>query len=413
MERKTILMLLNQRFLPDIRVEQEYRALKDAGYRVIVVADENGKDSADFEIIRVRPNEGMSWKYNLTLRTNPKLKNEIVNKIHNLGVTRVDIIHVHDLFWSFLGIELKRYYQAKLVIDLHENYPGMIRDFGWQYRKWNLKAYLVILFLTLKSRKTNAIWDAICEWAHGPDRLEKYEKRVLKKCDGFIVVVDEALERYKNEAFYNKGIVVSNTKDPGTWKYDKLHMIEDKLILTYMGSVQDLRGLDTAILAMKYLDQSKYQLNIIGLTPQSKIKKDFENLLVDHSISNVNLIDWLDDENKAFEYINNAHVCIVTHKNTELTQTTVPHKLFMYMAIGRPVLVSDVAPLKRIVEEAKCGLVFKADNPENFAARLSEMRDQDLLSKFSKNGREAAERKYNWSEDSKRLVAMYASLGDN
>ena len=76
-DEKVILMLLNQRFLPDIRVEQECDALEEKGYRIIIVANNVGVDSKKYEIIRVDPHEGLSKRYNKSLKLNPKLQKEI------------------------------------------------------------------------------------------------------------------------------------------------------------------------------------------------------------------------------------------------------------------------------------------------------------------------------------------------
>ena len=136
----------------------------------------------------------------------------------------------------------------------------------------------------------------------------------------------------------------------------------------------------------------------------------FSDLIKRFKIKNVNLVEWQTDEEKAFDYIKKSHIGIVPHKDTALTQTTIPHKLFMYMALGRPVLVSDVSPLKRVVEDAKNGMVFKADDPRDMASCLTEMHDYDALMNFSKNGRLAAETTYSWEKDKARLLNLYEEL---
>ena len=393
-----------------MRVEQEYKALIEAGYRVIVVANMEGVNSDSYEIIRIDPNQGSSWHYNVTLTINPKLKKEVIDELSSLGVKEVAAFHVHDLLWSFLGVNLTKHYNAKLVIDLHENYPEFKRDVADPPKKHTLIEYCKMLLSSITNPLNGPIWEVIRERAYTPKRLIRYEKNMLKRCDRFIVVVDEALERFKKESFYKKGIVVSNTKNPDLWKFDALPKLEEKLIITYMGTVQDLRGLDTAILAMKYLDQTLFELNIVGVKLNSEMHIKFVTIIQENNISNVNLVEWQTDEQKAFSYINRSHVCIVPHKNTGLTQTTVPHKLFMYMCIGRPVLVSDVAPLKRIVETAKSGLIFKAEDEKDLSKKMESMRDRTLLLQFANQGRNAVESIYNWENDKNRMINMYAEL---
>ena len=367
MSKKVILMILNQSFLPDPRVCQEYDELVKVGYRVIVIANNSGKDSCGYEIIRLNLHAGISSKYNTFFWKNPKLKREIVRELRLIDVVQVHAVHVHDLFWSFLGVELRDFFGAKLVIDLHENFPAMVRDVAAERWKKSVGEYVEILFKSILNPWNGPIWSLMREAYINPNRLRKYELKILNKCDRFIVVVDEGLERFRSEDFYGKGVVVSNTKDPLVWEYKSPIVFRDKLVVTYVGTVQKLRGLDSAILAMRYLDQAKYELNIVGVVFGSKVHAEFIEMMEKYSIRNVNLVDWLSDEGVAFEYIDRSHVCIVPHKKTELTQSTVPHKLFMYMAKGRPVLVSDVDPLKRIVGSSKNGLVFEAGNSEDLA----------------------------------------------
>ena len=389
-DEKVILMLLNQKFLPDIRVEQECDALEDRGYRVIIVANNDGVDSKEYEVVRVDPHEGLSKRYNRSLRSNPKLQKEIIEKLEALDVHRIDVVHVHDLLWSFLGFQLKDYYSAKMVIDLHENYPAMLE--------------------AVRNKPQKKVWNVIRKIAGRHKRFYRYEEKMLEKTDRFIVVVNEALERFVHKSFHQKGVVVSNTKNPSQWHLDELPALEDKLIVTYMGTIQDLRGLDTAIEAMNYIDQNKVQLNIVGVVRGDVHHQKFSDLIKRFKIKNVNLVEWQTNEEKAFDYIKKSHIGIVPHKDTALTQTTIPHKLFMYMAIGRPVLVSDVSPLKRVVEDAKNGMVFKADDPRDMASCLTEMHDYDALMNFSKNGRLAAETTYSWEKDKARLLNLYEEL---
>lgn len=390
MKKKVILMILNQRFLSDGRVEKEYKALENNGYRVVVLANSEGRDSEEFKIIRLRSLD----KFKVYLKskfhiTDKELEKEIIDLLKEEKIENIDYIHVHDLPWSFLAFQLKKIYSSKVIIDLHENYPALRKDFAKQ------------LNFGLKSIITKTLFN------YG--RLKKYETNTLKKADGYICVVHEALDRFKGTDFYNKGVVVSNTKDPSDYKYVPLPTIESKFIITYVGTIQKLRGLETAIKGMALLP-NQYELNIVGVKPSDPYTKTLYSIKENHNVQNVNLINWLDDENKVNEYVLASHVCIVPHINSELTQTTIPHKLFIAMAYGRPVLVSSVKPLKRIVEETESGMVFEADNPQDFAEKVRIMADRDKLVFWGENGRKSIEGKYNWINDSQNLIDFYQRL---
>lgn len=407
-QAKTIVMIHNGRFLPDIRVEQEYQVLRQAGYRVIVVAGLRGAERSGYEIVRIQPNALLSGAFNRTLVYNPLAEQAIARELAGIGVTNVDVVHVHDLYWSFLGQQLRRRYGSKLIIDLHENYPEFVRDMANerkllasdQVQPSGKRAQLKASWQAVRGKATRLFEPSV-------ERLKRYEDRVLSRCDGFITVVPEALERFRGKPYYARGTVVSNTKDAAEWPECPLPEARDRLVTTYMGTVQDLRGLDTVIAAMRHLDQSKHEFVIVGVVPGSQMKKRLEDVARENGVSNVRLVDWLADESAANEYVRRSDICVVPHRDTGLTQSTVPHKLFMYMATGRPVLVSDVAPLKRIVDSTRCGLTFKAGDPSDCALALERLRDRRLREECARNGRKAAEGEYDWSNDAARLRELY------
>ncbi len=115
---------------------------------------------------------------------------------------------------------------------------------------------------------------------------------------------------------------------------------------------------------------------------------------------------------RARSYIAASSACLVPYSASEHTHTTVPHKLFQYMLAGKPVVVSDVRPLKRIIEETQAGLVFKADDPTSLAEALIALhKTPGLTERLGANGHRAAVGPYAWRHDARRLVEVYRSLG--
>jgi glycosyltransferase involved in cell wall biosynthesis len=389
-------MILNQSF-PDIRVKQEYDALIAGGYRVIIVT-RDGQTQFDecYELLPIVVSKNELEAYiNCLFVGNPWLTQRIVDGLFNIGVIHVDAVHVHDLFWAISGYDLSKKFSSKFVIDFHENYPAMIHHFNESSKKFGVKKTL-----------RNKFFDNVLL---SYKRLARYEKRMLSKCDAFIVVVNEAQLRLNTLNPFKKGVIVSNTKNPGTITFIDIPK-KDKIQLVYVGTIQDLRGLDTAVKAMLHLPEDKYELTIVGFKEGCFVKKSLQAIIDLNHLTNVNLIDFIRDELQLDQYISNAHIGIIPHANCELCKTTVPHKLFTYMAMGRPVLVSDVKPLKRLVENKLCGAVFKAGSEEDFAKQIKYMSDYNLLVKMGIKARELVETEYNWAADAKRLIDIYDEL---
>ena len=99
-----------------------------------------------------------------------------------------------------------------------------------------------------------------------------------------------------------------------------------------------------------------------------------------------------------------ATVGVIPHPKNDHTDTTIPNKLFDYMACGRPVVVSSAAPLERIVTQERCGLVFTAGSPENLADVLAHLSaDRTAREEMGRNGAKAVRRRFHWERDAGAL----------
>ena len=93
------------------------------------------------------------------------------------------------------------------------------------------------------------------------------------------------------------------------------------------------------------------------------------------------------------------------------TETNLPHELFAFMLLGLPVIASDCAPQKRVVEETGCGVVSKADDPDDLARQIVSLaRDPDACERLANAGRQATETKYNWDIEARKLAAAYERI---
>ena len=104
-------------------------------------------------------------------------------------------------------------------------------------------------------------------------------------------------------------------------------------------------------------------------------------------------------------------VGVVPYRDNPHTATTIPHKLTQYMAFGLPVLVSDVAPLERVIEETAGGAVFPAGDPRGFATAAIELAtNPEETRRLGANAGHAVSTTYNWETAGDALEATYEDL---
>jgi glycosyltransferase involved in cell wall biosynthesis len=102
-------------------------------------------------------------------------------------------------------------------------------------------------------------------------------------------------------------------------------------------------------------------------------------------------------------YIQASSVCCIPHLKSDHTDTTIPNKLFDYMALGKPVAVSNLDPVQRIVERVRCGAVFQSGDEEDLASVLVRLSAEGSAEEMGERGRQAVLSDYNWQVDAKRL----------
>lgn len=109
-------------------------------------------------------------------------------------------------------------------------------------------------------------------------------------------------------------------------------------------------------------------------------------------------------------FIQNCYLCVIPRKKIFYFDIATPTKLFDYMAVGRPVVVTDCYEMARIVREEKCGLVCDF-TPEDMAEKIyTILNDTDLARAFAENGRRAVELRHNWGLRTDTIVKEIKAL---
>ena len=394
-----ILMLLDTFFPPDIRVEKEARTLLKAGHEVYLLSPArngtpNDELSDGIRVIRKKPPlffSGRAWIYfGLQVFTvHPFWKKALEATVKEY---KIEAIHVHDLPLVKTGIYVARRSGIPLVADLHENYPEAIRT--WATTR-------TMRFVTPIMVK----------------RWKRIEKHSVQQADRVITVVDEAKEHYVRDCEIppEKATVVMNTEDLDYFcslpiQKEIVQRYESYFTISYIGGFGRHRGLHTAILAMP---------QILKEVPYARL------LLVGSAGNGPELVQMAREQNvekeveftgwQPFElvpsYIAASDICLIPHISSGHTNSTIPHKIFQSMAIGKPVVVSSAKPLARIVKEAGAGLVYPSGDAKALAeAVIGIYQDDTLATRLGEAGKKAAKEKYHWKIEANKLIALYEGL---
>jgi glycosyltransferase involved in cell wall biosynthesis len=75
------------------------------------------------------------------------------------------------------------------------------------------------------------------------------------------------------------------------------------------------------------------------------------------------------------EVFRECHVLVMARPNARFSRAGMPQKLPEYMALGRPVVVSNVGDIGRYVRDRVDGRLVEAGRPEKFAGAIAEIMD--------------------------------------
>ena len=125
-------MLLEADFPPDVRVEKEALSLINKGHEVTVATYtfDNNKLAETIDGINILRRKISKFTYQSSVGALrfPFYFNFWRKYLKSIFKTYTfDVVHVHDLPLAQIGYETARRYNIPFVLDLHENFPVLLR----------------------------------------------------------------------------------------------------------------------------------------------------------------------------------------------------------------------------------------------------------------------------------------------
>ncbi|MGO9020338.1 MAG: glycosyltransferase [Syntrophobacteraceae bacterium] len=142
-------------------------------------------------------------------------------------------------------------------------------------------------------------------------------------------------------------------------------------------------GLDTLVEAMLILwgKAPDISLTVIGRIP-SHIEPQVAPL---RGMSTVRFLDFVEHA-ELTRMIGEASVCVVPFHDVPDLAQTYPVKIIEYLAHGKPVVASNIAGINRMLSDGQNGLLFRAGDPLDLAAKILLLhRDPELRRRLAKN----------------------------
>ena len=302
--------------------------------------------------------------------------------------TSPDVIQAHDMFVA--GSVFAARTNVPVILDLHENYPAATEQYRTAY-----PTVKRLLFASFQHR----------------GRMDRIERRYIARATTVFTVTEEATDRVLNKCPQAIVATIPNVErrdfgrdTPGTT--DQISAPSNAqhpalLRIVYTGGFEVHRGLHTVVRALSLLPEvdsegSDVRLDLIGARHSDyvrRLRREVDELNLEKRVT---LHEWIPRE-EVTARIDSADLTLVPHEANDQTNATIPHKLFQYMARGKPVLVSSCPPLAKHIRAADSGFVFTAGDEHDCARAITEaLERRGDLQRLGENGRRYVTEKMNW-----------------
>lgn len=380
----------------DVRAEKISRALTDHGHTVHMVARNRdgrvGRETLpEATIHRLAPlpwaGAQVSALSMFPAFFNPRWARLIFGTARD---TRADVILCRDLPLAPTSVWVGRRLGIPVVLDVAENYPAMIRAI-WESRRHRWSDWLV----------------------RNPAAVSLVESWTLPRVQHILAVVEESRDRLIGMGIPTERItIVSNT--PARARVAAA-VARDRsapgapLHLVYLGLMEAPRGVGVLLGGVAQARQKgmNLQLSLIGSGRDLEMfKAQGRALGLDAGVAR--FYGQVPHE-QALRLVAAADVGVVPHYADESWNSTIPNKLFDYMAAGLPVLTSDARPTARIVRKTGAGEVFRDRDETDFVRALQSLVDPAARELHGAAGRQAVLDEYHWERDVARLTTALES----
>ena len=390
-------MILDAPFPPDPRVENEAVSLVENGHEVFLFclkyADEKASDTINGIQVRRYSSNTFEYKLSALAYTIPLYSVIMQKKIAKfIKETNIEALHIHDMRIAGAVYKVNVNFNLPIVLDLHDNMPEVMKlyphlqKFPGKYlispKKWKQKEEEFIK----KANKVIAV---------SPEFIETLAVRLPLEKDKLVLVPNTIRKTFFEDYKVNETIIK---------KY------KSKFVILYLGDTHLRRGIQTAIAALVKLKDTipEIKLVIVG--------KNTTDIILRKQVKDLQLEQFVDFEGwqnvSLFQsYILASEICISPlHRNLQ-HDVAYANKIFQYMSLAKPLLVSDAIAQKKLVEKVACGLVHKERDFKDFSNKvLALYKSKPLRMELGESGRKFIQNEFSWEQTSKNLINLYNNM---
>ena len=114
---------------------------------------------------------------------------------------------------------------------------------------------------------------------------------------------------------------------------------------------------------------------------------------------------------QVFHWIEKAEIVLIPFADNPNCHTTVPTKLYEYMAAGKPIIATKLPGISEILDHERNGLLYTVNSMNDFIKCILQLfNDSKLAKKLSSNAQQDFISKYSLEKNWPKLISLYNSI---
>lgn len=350
---------------------KEARSLAQAGLDVVLIACHDKEEVVGG--VRIVPLP--------TPKNRLQRMTRVLWRLYRLAVKEdADVYHFHDPELMIVGLMLKLR-GKKVIWDVHEHYPNSILD----------KFYLAKSLRRFISKS-----------------FDLWERAVVRFFDYVIYTTPFVGARYETMKVPSASI----ENYPIVELSDAFERKPQEKII-YLGGMARIRGLVEVVEAFALAAEKhpRWELHLVGVTRPASFGNELRELAQKRGVeARVKFTAWVPYEEKE-RLSSQASMGLITYLPYLNNTSCLPNKLFDYMLVGLPVIASNFPLYREVVEPNRCGLLVDPSRPDEIAHAMEYLMEHPQEAReMGENGRRAVLEKFNWSNESEKLLQIYDAV---
>ncbi len=182
--------------------------------------------------------------------------------------------------------------------------------------------------------------------------------------------------------------------------------LTDSKVIGYVGTFQPYEGLETLIRAMPRVLTQVANAKLL-ITGSGSVQADLERVTAQFGLQKRVIFTGRVPHEEVLEIYALADVLVYPRISTRTTRITTPLKPVEAMAMGKPVIVSDLAAMRELVRPGETGLLFRPGDSDDLAETIAGLLgDEARCGRIGRQAREHVLAVRQWD----KLVARYLPI---